>query len=367
MAELEVDDLYGDDDLFDDNQQQSQQSQQAPQQQEVPVFRSTEEVLRDFDEFAKSNNNSSNMEDDPGLLSYMFSKRGIDPNNISIQDEEGNLKQVRFDELPTNDQYDLLFNEAPNEALNFDEDETNVINGWRSVGMNPMDYINSIINDAIESYKNNTEKPISSVNNFSDDEIFSAKLKMDYPSLSAEERNDILESSKLNPDAYRKQVENIRNSFDEIEKSYAQQRDEYEVNRKRQHEMSQYNVFANKLNDSNFLNVDDYNVTLDDSEKENIKRFVYAKNKNGETGLDRALKNPAFKAKLAYYALYGDGLINDISKNYSADVNAAKRNGYAEGFAAGGGRNTVQYSGKSNSTNSIKKKDGIVDIDDLYN
>ena len=363
QEELEIDDLYGTND-----QRAAEPLDPFNEPTNVPEEpKSTKEVIADFDNTVGRNVTPDPVSGDAGdLWDMIFAQRGINPNDIPIEDETGRVRHVRFDQLPKQDQLDMLFHEEPDEAYTFTPEEEDVINAWRESGMSPIDYINTKIDEGVDSINMTDRDNFSSLNNYDDDTLYAAKLKHDYPTLSDEQRDNMLLNAKSDADAYSKQIESIRNDIDRKETAYLERIDTQRLKNRRALKRNLYGQFVNKLNDPNFVRMDSYNYALDNNEKRNIVDFVYKKDRSGMSGFDKILANPANKAKLAYYALYGDNIINSLSNSYLADVNAAKRSGFADGFASAGGRNTVKYGGSQRNPYSNKKdSNGIVDIDDL--
>lgn len=281
---------------------------------------------------------------DEDFMSFMFRSRGIDPNNIEFVDPDGTSKSRKFDELPNQEKLDVLFNDEKDPAYDFTDDEIDMINGWRKNGISPNEYMDMKINDAMKQYEERTSVSGVDMDNFTDDEVFKANFKVENPNSTDEQAEKALYAAKSDADTFELIVDGIRNKYEEMSRKKIENASKYKnaVNESADRKMRE--GFETKLNDEDFLNLDSVSIKLTDDEKKRISAFVFDKDKNGKSQLDYSLKNPKFLAKMAYYALFADSNFNNFAKQYEERVNNVAKSAYNDGFAAGGGRNTVRYS-----------------------
>lgn len=331
----------------------------------------TSELVDELDSFihgGESNVSSDGDSDD--FVSYMCRMRGIDPNSIQIEEIDG-VKNVKFDDLTKEDKFDVLFNDMKDPAMTFTDEEAEIINSWRSSGISPFEYINKTINDNINQYYRNSQEmeDSPSIDDYDDDEVYLAQIQMDYPDLSQEERLRLLSQAKMDADVFKKQVDNIRDKYGDQEDKARERRAIAQQQIQQNYQARMYNGLVNALNSNDFLGLDNQGMVLSNEEKNAVAQFAFRKDINGKTPLENAMANPQNLARIAYYALYGRDLINDMMNNHEQELNNAIRSGYSQGFAQGGGKNTVRYN-SNNSNNGgrsvPKDKDGLSEMGSIY-
>ena len=101
-------------------------------------------------EFEEDDHQMSTNEDD--VITTMLKNRGINPTAIKMQNENGEIEEVNFNDLSVEEQLQILQDENIEESYGLDDNEINLINTLRSNNFSVEDYNNYIAKKAIEDY-----------------------------------------------------------------------------------------------------------------------------------------------------------------------------------------------------------------------
>ena len=139
------------------------------------------------------NQDDSQTEDDD-FVSQLLRSRGIDDKTkIKFENEDGEIEEVNWDSLSSQDQFNLIqSSEAKVEEPNISDDEIELINAIRNSGMTPTEYINYI--------QQGVSQPVVeqhyTVDDYSDDELFLADFLSRMGDITDEEAQQALAVSK---------------------------------------------------------------------------------------------------------------------------------------------------------------------------
>ena len=265
-------------------------------------------------------------DDNLTALESFLKSRGIrDGKTIVYEDEEtGETKELDFSDLDKKEQLEIL-NSLSDPGLSKDEVET--INFLRKNNASLQDVIAFYQQKAIDDYieKNNVH-PSYSVDEYSDDELYIADQKAKYPEMSDEELNSELEIAKSNEELFKKKVDLIRKNYQEMEKSQAEEREQEELKKQEEYQK----MFAETLNDFDSISLDykdpkSDRLILEDTDKNLIFDYVFKPTTNGVSKFVEDLSNPETIAKLAWFRLFGEDTISDISNYWKEELKKAKR------------------------------------------
>ena len=161
--------------------------------------------------------------------------RGIDKYNVQIENENGEIETVQFDDLSDEEKLSILEN-SENSPITDEELET--LNYLRANGINMKEYTELIQQNAIKDYINQSQTQNFESDNLSDDQIFMLDLIDRFgDSMSNEEIESELENAKQDEELFQKKVEVIRSNYkqkeDEIRIANEQEED---VKRKQDYE-----------------------------------------------------------------------------------------------------------------------------------
>ena len=262
-----------------------------------------------------SNIDNENVEINP--IEEFLKDNGIeDISKIKYEDENGEIQEVDFNSLSGEEQLTILKELS---SSDFSESEINAITWLRNNNVTLEQAIDYFKQMAIEEYKaslgNDISEPHYDVDSYSDDELYFADLKARYTSMSDEELKYELDKAKENEDLFKKKVEIIRNDYKEKEKEAA-----LEAQRKEEEE---YNQLRSALTESvsNFKEISfDYKdpksdvLVIEDDEKSKILSYLLEQDTNGYSQFFKDLNDPKVLVELAWYRLFGQDAISNISE-----------------------------------------------------
>lgn len=245
--------------------------------------------------------------------------RGIDKYNVQIENENGEIETVQFDDLSDEEKLSILEN-SENSPITDEELET--LNYLRANGINMKEYTELIQQNAIKDYINQSQTENFESDNLSDDQIFMLDLIDRFgDSMSNEEIESELENAKQDEELFQKKVEVIRSNYkqkeDEIRIANEQEED---VKRKQD-----YEEFANSITQSiNNLN-EIQGVELESEDKQQIADFLLTTDAANRTGFSKLLSDPESLVKLAWFYLYGDQTFEATVDYFKNELSKARR------------------------------------------
>lgn len=311
--------LEGDSGAFTDNDsQQESESTNIPDNTDL-VDISGQELSEDSQQEPNKSETQESGDTDDFLMSFL-SEYGLKDGKVTYENENGETEEIDFNDLDSQEKINIL-KELTSPNLTKDEIET--INYLRSNNATIQDVIKYYSQKAVEDYiKENgpTEKQYS-VDEYSDDELYIADLKSKFSDMTDEERMTDLEIAKENQDLFKKKVEIIRKQYKANEEEQAKERV------KAQEE--QYNAFKTSLetqltgfNEISMDYKDDKSdrLQIEDSEKEEIYKYILNQDENGSTQFFKDLNDPKMLVEMAWFALYGKDAISDITNYWKSQL-----------------------------------------------
>lgn len=254
---------------------------------------------KDEDEEEKSDNNDSNED----FLTTYLKQAGIpDPSKLQYSDDDGNISEVDFNSLSNSEKLNIL-REVSDPGLS--DYEQQVIQFVRQNG--PLDkVIQYYQQQAIEAYLNEHPEDIHTrtyeIDDYTDDELYLANLKMQYPDFSDEELYSKLDSAKMDQELFNKETATLREKFKQEEENMLaeQQREqEYENQALQQDLQSKMQYFTEIALDpddpqSDFL-------SIEDGDRNVMLRYLLEQGSDGKSQLIRDMEDPQALIEIAYY------------------------------------------------------------------
>ena len=277
------------------------------------------------DEYYNQNENDNNQfeendyNENSDYIEQYLRNRGIDKYNVQIENENGEIETVQFDDLSDEEKLSILEN-SENSPITDEELET--LNYLRANGINMKEYTELIQQNAIKDYINQSQTQNFESDNLSDDQIFMLDLIDRFgDSMSNEEIESELENAKQDEELFQKKVEVIRSNYkqkeDEIRIANEQEED---VKRKQD-----YEEFANSITQSiNNLN-EIQGVELESEDKQQIADFLLTTDAANRTGFSKLLSDPESLVKLAWFYLYGDQTFEATVDYFKNELSKARR------------------------------------------
>lgn len=334
-----------DDDEFVDELETTEQSNsedQAPQTEEISDAEPSQE--EDF------------------LTSYLKSKGIKDKSKIKFENEEGVVEEADWNNLSNQDKLNILRSSEEQPETGLDGSEIQLINAIRTSGLTPSEYLNYISDQSVQSYIQNAQQPQYEIDQYSDDELFLMDLMSRMGSITEEEATDALERAKANEGLFKKQVEAIRNEYKQAEQENQMQAQLEQDQFARQ----EYEQFSNKIVDeiNNLTEIQGFDLNMSDEDMQQLYDFITGHDAAGANYMTKALADPKILVKMAWLALNGDQMVNDITSYFQREIASVRKESYKKGV-----EDTQKKINNQNNVvfmdNSKSKKETFTDLDDF--
>lgn len=247
------------------------------------------------------------------VMDRFLRDRGIaDPSKLKFENEYGHLEDVDFYELPAEEQLSIL-NGFANET-NLTEEESSVVNYMRQNNVSFQQILDNYAYQQLQNYaaqNNNNYVREYAIDEYDDDELFVADLKIKYPNFTDDELLDKLDTAKVNEELYSKEVSQLRDYYKGLEDS---QLAEQEMIRQSEMQAFENNV-ADVIDRFNAIPLDPSDVNCDalaieEADKDRIAQYLFATDVNGQSQLVKDLSDPAALVELAFFRTQRDLLTN---------------------------------------------------------
>ena len=267
------------------------------------------------------------------FISSLLKSRGIeDKTRIKFENEEGAVEEVDWDTLSNEDRLNIL-NSSENTAENgLDDSEIQLISAIRNSGMTPAEFIQHIEQTGVNRYIQNSQEDNYqyNVDQYSDDDLYVFDL-ISRTGITEGEAQEALERAKSNEALFAKQMGAIRNEYKEAE------REQIQVAQEKQNQLAQerYNQFSQSIVDqiNEFKDFSGYNIDMDAEEMQELYDFITGFDAAGNNHFNKALADPKVVVQMAYFALNGQRLIDDITEYFQKEITNVGRESYAKGLA----------------------------------
>lgn len=265
-----------------------------------------------------NDNGSSNINEET-LLESVLKSRGIDYNNIKIEDTEtGVIHSIPFNELSREEQIELLNLEE--DDYNLDDDEINLLTFMRENNLNSESLVNYYKQKGIEEYLAN-EGAVYKVDELSDEDIYALYMKNNYGDiLTEDELVDEVNKAKENSESFEKKVNKLREIYKAEEERLAAEAKQKEEQDSQLSE-EELNKIIGTLREAgkNIKTIGGFD--LEESDIDSTMDYITKPQITGRTKLASDLDNPDTLFKLAFYATHGDELIEAIHEHYNNVLN----------------------------------------------
>lgn len=242
-------------------------------------------------------------------LNLFLQSKGINPHEIFYENENGEEETVNFYDLDFEEQMNIL--NYKQDDYDLDEEEINTINFLREHDIDLEEYTEYIKNKAYEEYK--IENTQYSVDEYNDDQIYTAFLKNQYENLSDDEIQAEIEKEKENPDRYSKKVEQLRSYYKEQEELELQEEERLKKETEEE-ELNEIKDIVTKaaVSTNNFMGFE-----IEDDDRREALRFIFEKDANGKSKFYKMFDDPEKLFRIALFALKEDEIYTTIDKELS--------------------------------------------------
>jgi len=136
--------------------------------------------------------------------------------------------------------------------------------------------------------------------------------------VTEEELQKALEAAKSDETLFKKQMEGIRKEYQKLEDNNRQQQEAIAQEQANQ----QWNAFVDTVTDQieKFDAVEGVDLELDDNDKQALADFILERDETGVSSLGKALNDPESLVTIAWWALNGDKLVDDITTMFKEQI-----------------------------------------------
>lgn len=297
----------------------------------------------EYDNYTDDNINSNHYtETDDNIQEYseddfiteLLKTRGIeDKSKIKFENNEGELEEVNWDSLSNIDKLNVI-NSSQENTNELDDSEISLINAIRQSQLSPSEYIYAIQRQGIDNYIQNVKDQTSvyRVDDLSDEELFISDLLSRAQDMTDEEAYDALDRIKQNETLFKKQIGAIRAEYKRAEDEALQ----YQEMMQRQEAQDQFNQFAANIENSilNFTEFSGCDINMDEEDMQDLYDFITGVDATGVSHFGKVLNDPEWLVKVAWFALNGEQMINDINEYYKKEIANVRKESYNKGLQA---------------------------------
>lgn len=265
---------------------------------------------------------TTNQDLDNDLIIEVLKNKGIDPNSIKCENENGEIEELKFSELSKEEQLSLLSDIETESNDEYSETELEAIEFLRENNMSISELAQAIRQKTIDELK--TEEQTYSVDEFTDDELFIADFRNKYgEDFTEDELLAELEKAKENEDLFNKKMTKLRTDY----KSYEDAEKEEKTARAKAEQDRIYNEYvSNMVNVAKNINDLHDTAELEETDKSEILDFIFNEDGNGKTALQKAFDDPETLFKVAWYIKHGDEVFKEIHQYYQGEISKLSKN-----------------------------------------
>ena len=286
FEDVSLDDLLGDSQPIDDNLD----NDPTTQDDDIPAGDSD---LLDHPQDNPDDNSDDNTIADSDVITSFLREYGVENGMITYENENGDTKEVHFNELDSAEQLNVLKG-LVSSTNNLADHEVQTINFLRQNKVTFQEAVEYYSQKAIQDYikANGPVQKEYTIDEYTDEELYFADLKDKYPEMTDEEIQADVDSAKENEELFKKKADAIR-------KQYKAKEDE-RTQAIQQQQKDQYVAFDNSIKQSitNFNEISlDYKdskadaLVIDNNMKNDIYNYLMRVDENGKSQLAKDLED----------------------------------------------------------------------------
>jgi len=280
---------------------------------------------------------SQQTQEEADIISDLLRSKGItDPSSINYENEEGEIEQVSFYELPYEEQLQILQSNDSDLGPGLSDTESEAVEFLRQNGVSLQEAIDYFQRKAVEDHINSQNISGLEVDQYTDEELYSLNLRSEFPDLTDDEIQLTLEKQLEHPDLFRKQVDKLRTDYKEIEIS---QIDESKAQQEQIAEQQRAELEDTLINVATSVS-DIGGLTLDDTDKNEVLHHILNKDMNGISPFIKSLNSPEQLFDLAWYAVKGKEAFDTIHDYYKKEIANVSKAAFEKGKQSASGYST---------------------------
>lgn len=310
-------DLWGNDSgVQEEEQTEEQQNQEQDRSPEEFEYHEDEEDYG-FENEEEEPKEQEEQADD--YLTKFLKSRNIDRNKIKVQNEDGTVEEVSFDDLDDEEKLAILSEEG--EPMITDQ-EIEDINYLRDHDINLADFAKLQREQAIKEYLAQNSEPHYQVDDLDDDQLFVYDLINRYgEEFTNEELDAELARAKENEELFTKKMTYLRNQYKEQETAHKQA----EEQQQQQQFAAEKQELVNALTSAAINTTEIQGVELENTDRNEILDFLLKEDTQGRTEFSKLLSDPEAVFKMAWYMKYGESTFNTTVDYFKNELAKARR------------------------------------------
>lgn len=321
----EIDD-FSEDDLLDTTTQDTSEQILEDSSQDESQWNQEESLEESLEEPSTTESNNDD------IIESLLKSQGIeDKSKIKFENEEGETEEIDWDSLDNETKLNILRQSNPDDT-DLDDEEIELINSVRRSQLSPAEYIQYIQQDSINRYIQGNQNNISyKVNDFSDDELFLSDF-MTRTGATEEEATEALEKAKTNETLFIKQINAIRSEYQKSEDEL----NKYNEFKQQEEAQQQFYQFTEGVKNQilDFTEFAGYDLNMNNEDMQELYEFITGFDPAGNSYFGKALNDPQTLVKMAWFALNGEQMIQDINEYYKKEIADVRKKSYDKGLQA---------------------------------
>lgn len=268
-------------------------------------------------------------DEEPDVLESFLTSQGIsDIHKIKFEDDDGEEIERDWDELSHDEKLNILKSGQTDPSIELDDEEIELINNIRYSRMSPQQYIQSLQ----AQQQPVVEEPTYVVDDLSDDELFMLDLQTRIEDITDEQLQNALSKAKEDEDLFNKQIAGIREEYKRLE----DEKNAMKIAEQEEQFNQQYQQFSDNINNAilGLKNIGELDVSLDNNDMDELSSFILDRDQTGTSYFARALNDPNELVKMAWFALHGEDVFNQISDYYKKQISQVSKTNYQKGYEA---------------------------------
>lgn len=268
------------------------------------------------------------------IITTLLKEKGInDPTKIKFEGDNNETVDRDWKDLSREEKLNILRQsttqtEPPTEENDLSDEEIEFLNMLRTNNLSPAQYL-----EQVRSSVQPESTPSYTVDDLSDDDLYVLDLQARVEGITEEQLAKSLENAKQDEALFAKQMQGIRKEYKDLEDQNRQQ----EEIRLQQQQEAQYQQFSNTiLGEIDKLDsIAGLDIELEQDDKEQLAQFILGRDEAGVSNLGKVLNDPESLVLMAWYALNGDQVVDDITTMYQNALKKAKQDAYNKGLEDG--------------------------------
>lgn len=255
------------------------------------------------------------------IIDDLLKKKGIsDSAKVLYENEKGEIEEKNFYDLPYEDQLNIL-SQQEEENDEFTEEELFYVKQAREQGITLTDLIKFYQNQSLEEY-NKQQQPKYLVSDYSDEELYALDMKARLgDSITDEEIIVQLQKELEIPEIFKKKVDKLRAEYIELEEAERNAVDQSIKDK----QATAFKEFGETITEVVHSIEDIGGVALEDTDKNDILKFMLEQDVNGTTQFQKQMNDPDNIFLAAWAILKAQDTFDVLKEHYEGLLKNSKK------------------------------------------